>query len=64
MESALKTLAKSKVTISYANDIVNRIVVDFPNYPKVHLVKLVDFCIANICNNDDEFRRYVKKTNY
>lgn len=60
VESALKALGKAKVSISYANDIVSRIVEDFPNYPKLHLIKLVDFCLASIRNNDDEFRRYVK----
>lgn len=59
MESALRALGKAKVSISHANEIVSRIVVDFPKYPKLHLVKLVDFCLASIRNNDDEFRRYV-----
>ncbi|XP_011882378.1 PREDICTED: Fanconi anemia group I protein isoform X2 [Vollenhovia emeryi] len=58
VESALKALGKSKVSISHANEIVNRIVVDFPTYPKLHLVRLVDFCLASICNNDDEFRSW------
>lgn len=58
VESALKALGKAKVSISYANDIVNRIVEDFPNYPKLHLIKLVDFCLASIRNNDDEFRSW------
>ncbi|XP_071633870.1 Fanconi anemia group I protein isoform X1 [Temnothorax longispinosus] len=58
VESALKALGKAKVSISHANEIVNRIVVDFPNYPKLHLVKLVDFCLASIRNNDDEFRNW------
>lgn len=40
---------------------MNRIVVDFPKYPKLHLVKLVDFCLASIRSNDDEFRRYMRK---
>lgn len=58
MEFALKALGKAKVSISHANEIVNRIVVDFPKYPKLHLIKLVDFCLASIRNDDDEFRRY------
>ncbi|XP_072767209.1 Fanconi anemia group I protein [Anoplolepis gracilipes] len=58
VESTLKALGKAKVSISYANDIVTRIVEDFPNYPKLHLIKLVDFCLASICNNDDEFRSW------
>lgn len=60
VESVLKTLGKAKVSISYVNDIVTRIVEDFPNYPKLHLIKLVDFCLASIRNNEDEFRRYMK----
>jgi len=59
VESALKALGKAKVTINHANEIVNRIVLDFPKYPKLHLIKLVDFCLASIRNNDDEFRRYI-----
>lgn len=58
VESALIALAKAKVSISHANDIVNRIVIDFPNYPKLHLIKLVEFCLASIRHNDDDFRRY------
>ncbi|KAL6423840.1 hypothetical protein ACFW04_010347 [Cataglyphis niger] len=58
VESALKALGKAKVSISYANDIVTRIVEDFPNYPKLHLIKLVDFCLASIRNNDDDFRSW------
>ncbi|KAL0110270.1 hypothetical protein PUN28_013728 [Cardiocondyla obscurior] len=56
--AALTALGKAKVTISHANEIINRILIDFPNYPKLHLVKLVDFCLANIRNNDDEFRSW------
>ncbi|EGI62534.1 Fanconi anemia group I protein-like protein [Acromyrmex echinatior] len=58
VESALKALGKAKVTINHANEIVNRIVLDFPKYPKLHLIKLVDFCLASIRNNDDEFRSW------
>lgn len=59
VESALKALGKAKVTINHASEIVNRIVLDFPKYPKLHLIKLVDFCLTSIRNNDDEFRRYM-----
>ncbi|XP_018371290.1 PREDICTED: Fanconi anemia group I protein [Trachymyrmex cornetzi] len=58
VEAALKALGKAKVTINHANEIVNRIVLDFPKYPKLHLIKLVDFCLASIRNNDDEFRSW------
>lgn len=64
VESALKALGQAKVSISHANDIVNRIVVDFPKYPKLHLIKLVEFCLASISNNDDEFRRYTRLCMY
>lgn len=64
VESALKALGKAKVSINHANDIVNRIVVDFPKYPKLHLIKLVEFCIASIRSNDDDFRRYRKRIDY
>ncbi|XP_036145444.1 Fanconi anemia group I protein isoform X3 [Monomorium pharaonis] len=58
IESTLRALGKAKISISHANEIVNRIVVDFPNYPKLHLIKLVDFCLASIHSNDDEFRSW------
>ncbi|KYQ49928.1 Fanconi anemia group I protein [Trachymyrmex zeteki] len=58
VESALKALGKAKVTINHASEIVNRIVLDFPKYPKLHLIKLVDFCLTSIRNNDDEFRSW------
>lgn len=60
VECTLKTLGQAKISISDASDIVNRIVIDFPKYPKLHLIKLVEFCLASIRNNDDEFRRYTK----
>lgn len=56
-EAALRALGKAKVPINHANDIVNRIVIDFPTYPKLHLIKLVEFCLASIRSNNDEFRR-------
>ncbi|RLU26295.1 hypothetical protein DMN91_000089 [Ooceraea biroi] len=58
VESALKALCKAEVSISHANDVVNRIVIDFPRYPKLHLIKLVEFCLASIRNNNDEFRSW------
>lgn len=60
VESTLRALGKAKVSISHANEIINRIAVDFPMYPKLHLVKLVEFCLASIRSNDDEFRRYMR----
>jgi len=57
VESTLTALGKAKVSINHANDIINRIVIDFPAYSKLHLIKLVEFCLANIRNNNDEFRR-------
>ncbi|XP_011647262.1 Fanconi anemia group I protein [Pogonomyrmex barbatus] len=58
VKSALKTLGQAKISISHANDIVNRIVIDFPEYPKLHLVQLVNFCLDSIRDNDDEFRSW------
>ncbi|XP_026674075.1 Fanconi anemia group I protein isoform X2 [Ceratina calcarata] len=53
VESTLKELAKVNVPSGQANTIVNRIISDIPRYSKQHLVKLVEFCVANIRNDDD-----------
>ncbi|XP_014217237.1 Fanconi anemia group I protein homolog [Copidosoma floridanum] len=50
-----EALGKARVTIKQAETIVNRIVVDFPVYERMHLVKLVDYFVARIRNNDDDF---------
>ncbi|XP_008558987.1 Fanconi anemia group I protein [Microplitis demolitor] len=55
VEGVLKTIKKSQITGSHANSLVNRIVQDFPKYSKLQLVKLVDYCLSSIRNNDDDF---------
>ncbi|XP_033206109.2 Fanconi anemia complementation group I isoform X1 [Bombus vancouverensis nearcticus] len=54
IESTLKNLEETNVSLGQANAIVSRIISDLPNYSKQHLVKLVDFCLTNIRNNDNE----------
>ncbi|XP_076166538.1 Fanconi anemia complementation group I isoform X2 [Ptiloglossa arizonensis] len=58
IESILKLLGKAKVSTGRVDAIINRINLDIPKYTKQHLVKLVDFCIASICNDDDEIRSW------
>ncbi|XP_043247785.1 Fanconi anemia group I protein-like isoform X2 [Colletes gigas] len=58
VESTLKVLGKAKVPAGHVDAIVNRIIFDIPKYSKQHLVKLVDFCVAGICNNDDELQSW------
>ncbi|XP_076241855.1 Fanconi anemia complementation group I [Calliopsis andreniformis] len=58
VESTLKILAKAKLSTSHVDAIVNRIIFDFPRYSKQHLVKLVDFCLASIRNDDDEIQSW------
>lgn len=58
IESTLKNLEETNISLGQANAIVSRIISDLPNYSKQHLVKLVDFCLTNIRNNDNELCRY------
>ncbi|OAD51916.1 Fanconi anemia group I protein [Eufriesea mexicana] len=60
IESTIKSLEKSKISTEQANAVINRIISDFPRYSKQHLVKLVDFCITNIRNDDDKLHRQSK----
>lgn len=55
VESVFKEIKKSKITSTHAGTLVNRIVRDFPKWTKLHLTKLVDYCLVSIQNNDDEF---------
>lgn len=55
VESVLKTIRKSQITGSHANSLVNRIIQDFPKFSKLQLVKLVEYCLSSIRNNDDDF---------
>ena len=52
---ALKT---AQINSKHNDDVVQRIVADFSNYDRSHLMKLVDYFIERIRNNDDEFMRY------
>ena len=51
-------LKKAKVTSKHVDNIVSRIVVDFTVYDRTDLVKLVDYFLDRIRNNDDDFTRY------
>lgn len=57
IEYVLKSLGKANISTGQANTIINWIIADFPKYSKQHLVKLVDFCVKNICNDADELQR-------
>lgn len=57
IESTLKALGKAKVPTGQVDTIVKRIIFDFPTYSKQQLVKLVEFCVASIRNDDDEIHR-------
>ncbi|CAK9794572.1 Fanconi anemia group I protein [Anthophora plagiata] len=58
VESTINNLEKAKISAGQANAIINRIIFDFPKYSKEHLVKLVDFCIANIHCDDNELHSW------
>lgn len=51
-------LRTAKVTSKHVDNIVSRIVVDFPVYDRTHLAKLVDYFLDRIRNNDDDFTRW------
>ncbi|XP_076677421.1 Fanconi anemia complementation group I isoform X2 [Andrena cerasifolii] len=58
IESTLKALGKAKVSTGQADTIVKRIIFDFPIYSKQQVVKLVEFCVASIRNDDDEIHSW------
>ncbi|KAL7305316.1 hypothetical protein TKK_0002446 [Trichogramma kaykai] len=51
----LDALKNIKAPTKHVDSIVSRIVIDFSQYERTHLVKLIDYCIERIRNNDDEF---------
>ncbi|XP_043276970.1 Fanconi anemia group I protein [Venturia canescens] len=55
IESVLKSLCKVEATGSHVNNIVNRIVQDFPSDSKANLLKLAEFCHDRIRLRDDNF---------
>ncbi|XP_001605378.1 Fanconi anemia group I protein [Nasonia vitripennis] len=55
VKAIFDALKKTKVTSKHAENIVSRIVVDFPMFERAHLVKLVDYFLDRIRNNDDDF---------
>ena len=57
VESVLKRLKTATVTTNHVDAIVNRIAIEFPHYAKQSLLKLVEFCLASIRNNDDDSTR-------
>lgn len=50
-------LKNAQVTSKHVDNIIGRIVVDFPMFERTDLVKLVDYFLDRIRNNDDEFMR-------
>lgn len=50
-------LCKAKVNTKHVDNIVNRIVVEFSSFDRIHLVKLVDYFVERIRKNDDDFMR-------
>ncbi|XP_012153284.2 Fanconi anemia complementation group I isoform X2 [Megachile rotundata] len=58
VEAVLKDLGNVKISTGQVDAIVNRIIVDFPKYSKQNLVKLVDFCLISIHNNNDSLHSW------
>lgn len=59
VKSVFDALRNAKATNRHVEDVVNRIVMDFHSFSRIHLAKLVDYCIERIRNNDDDFMRYL-----
>ncbi|XP_034935128.1 Fanconi anemia group I protein [Chelonus insularis] len=55
VEALLNKIIESDVTGSYVAVLVNRIIEDFSKYSKLQLVKLVDYCLNSIRDNNDQF---------
>ncbi|XP_054003453.1 Fanconi anemia group I protein isoform X2 [Hylaeus anthracinus] len=58
VKSTLKLLGKAKVPARDVDAVINRIIFDIPKYSKQYLVKLVDFCVVSICDNDDKLQSW------
>lgn len=54
IHAVFNSLLKIKVTSNHVDSIINRIAVEFAYCGKNSLLKLVDFCLARIQNNDDD----------
>lgn len=58
IKNIFNLVKQSKLSSKHVENIVNRIIVDFPTYQKIYLVKLVDFFISSIRDNNDEYMRF------
>nr|XP_031847431.1 Fanconi anemia group I protein homolog [Nomia melanderi] len=54
IESTLEILGKIQIPTVHADMIVNRIIFNLPKHSKQDLVKLVDFCVSSIRDDDNE----------
>lgn len=59
VKAIFDALKKAKITSKQVDNIVSRIVVDFPMFDRADLVKLVDYFLDRIRNNDDDFMRFL-----
>lgn len=55
IRSVFDALKNAAVSSKHVDNIVSRIVIDFPSFGRVNLVKLVDYFLDRIRNNDDDF---------
>ncbi|KAJ8664238.1 hypothetical protein QAD02_005900 [Eretmocerus hayati] len=55
MRAVFDALRKSKANGKHVDNIISRIVVEFPSLNRIQLVKLVDYSVERIRNNDDDF---------
>ncbi|XP_076651610.1 Fanconi anemia complementation group I isoform X3 [Halictus rubicundus] len=54
IENTLQILEKTKIPTVHADTIVNRIIFDLPKHSKHNIVKLVDFCIIGIRDDNSK----------
>lgn len=50
-------LKNAEVSSKHVDSIISRIVIDFPSYGRLSLLKLVDYFVDRIRHNDDDFMR-------
>ncbi|KZC06011.1 Fanconi anemia group I protein like protein [Dufourea novaeangliae] len=60
VESTLRILGTTKIPTIHVDSIVNRVILDFPKYSKQHLLKLVDFSLTCIHDDNNDLLQWWK----
>ncbi|XP_015179338.1 PREDICTED: Fanconi anemia group I protein homolog isoform X2 [Polistes dominula] len=58
VKAILQVLRNATISNNHADEIINLIAIDFPNYSKNCLLQLVQYCVSHIYLNEDHFHSW------